>query len=303
MKLPFHNTSRRGFTMLEMVITVGVLSVTGAIIFEALNTGMIMFAKNTAINASHQEGRKGVNWLIRDIHAAVSVPELMDANLNQIDNQPLDSNGNPTGTAGVMFQVVVSGPNYVFQDPGNAYLIMINDYKNSLPQKAPIPGQRLIVPFWKIESDIVKVGAAGSANHSNVWMSDAAETRIHPNNGVYNASVYAITYYTERRCYVVQNGGLHLYRQRYNSSTSSNYWVEAVENANGTLVPYGPIVRNVTSPTPFTTPLNSSGTPDTRYVGVRLTAADAGATIRGYRSTSTLLNTAIPYRSRICNFQ
>ena len=65
-----HNnrSPQRGTTLVEMMVAVGVLALTGTIMFEALSAGMIMFAKNTAVNLSHQEGRKSINRLVRDLH-------------------------------------------------------------------------------------------------------------------------------------------------------------------------------------------------------------------------------------------
>lgn len=273
-------TGRAAFTMVEMMIATSVMAIAGLGIFQALNSGMVLFAKNTAVGVAHQEGRKSVNRLTRDIHSAVSIPQLIDANLNPVHNQPLDANNKPSGTAGVSFQMVYAGPHFVKNDPGNANLIMIQDFGRD-----PVPGTRLIAPHFEIESDITKVTAAASPDHNNVWMADAAEVTI---RSKLKDGYYAITYYTERVAYVVKNGQLQLYKQRFFNGNSTPVWVfEAT------------VARSITSATPFYVPLTASGSPDNRYVGIRLAAADPKSTNRGYASTSTLLDTAIPYRSRL----
>ena len=305
------------YTLAEVMITVGVMSLTGAAIFSGLNASMIMFAKNTAINISHQEGRNAINRLVRDIHASVSVPQLIDVSFNSVDNQPVDSSGQPTGTCGVAFQMMVPGsPNYVKNDVPNN-MIMIQD--NGSP---PTEGQRLIAPMWNVEQDIYKVSVASSNGHHNVWLQDGSEVTIR--DSLPNSGVYSIVYYTDRVAYLVING-------RYVADANGQYvlnggqYVLAQAGASGQHYRYeggelhfykrrmqggsyyyqdiATVARNITSPTPFSVPLNASGTPDNRYVGVRLTASDPAATTRGYRSTSTLLNTSIPYRSRICVYQ
>src|SRR4051812_49381309 len=71
--------ARNGFTAGEMMVAVGVAALLGLVFFQVLNAGIILYAKNSAVNASHEESREGLNRLTRDIHAAISVPELRSA--------------------------------------------------------------------------------------------------------------------------------------------------------------------------------------------------------------------------------
>jgi hypothetical protein len=86
--------------------------------------------------------------------------------------------------------------------------------------------------------------------------------------------------------YRYENGELHLYKQDYNGSAV--YWKD-----------YGTVAKYISNPTPFYIPLNSGGSPDSKYVGVNLTARDPKSSNRGYIATASLLNTQIDYRSRI----
>jgi hypothetical protein len=241
-------------------------------------------------------------------------------------------NGVAPTAAGVSFQDVVQGsPDYVWQDPSNSNLIMIKD-----PGDTPTAGMRLIVPFWGIEDDITKVSNANSAaNHSNVFLANGGDATVASKARKFGqssysgfASPYAITYYTERMLYVVENGTyiadsqgpwvlsggqyvaytsgnmqryryengqLNLYKQRYstqNGNTGYFYWSFVAT-----------VARYISSAQPFSVPLNSSGTADTRYVAVNLSARDPSTSNRGYLATSSLLSTQIDYRSRICLFQ
>lgn len=334
-------SSEAGFSVGEMGVAVGVLGLLGLVFFQVLQSGLILSAKNTAVNAAHEEARQGILRLTRDIHASISVPQLRDNGFTVVSSDPVS--GVPPMAAGVSFQNVSSGPNFVWKDPGNASLIMIKDN----PTK-PVEGQRLIIPFFGMEEDITKVTASGSANHSNVFIkADQSTPNITaPDYG----SPYCITYYTDRTMYVVRKGSyipdsqgpytlttatyssgnkdrytlsgtiyrpsdtgtlvvtpalytsgsaqryrfedgeLHMYKQGY--SGSSVYWQDTAT-----------VARYISSPMPFYVPLNSGGSPNTKYVGVKLTARDPKSSNRGYLATASLLDTQIDYRSRITTTQ
>src|SRR5205823_12897321 len=172
--------------------------------------GMTLSAKNTAVNAAHQEAREGILRMTRDIHASISVPQLRNNNHDSgylVTNSfsiasstpaPASSPYGPVSptASGVSFQDIASGPNYVWKDPNNPALIMIKD--NPSP---PTAGMRLIVPFFGLETDISKVTASGTASHSNVFIKYDQETpQINPPPF---GNSYAITYYTDRILYVV----------------------------------------------------------------------------------------------------
>jgi hypothetical protein len=335
--IPKTKSSEAGFSVGEMGVAVGVLGLLGLVFFQVLQSGLILSAKNTAVNAAHEEARQGVLRLTRDIHASISVPQLRDNGFTVISSDPVS--GVPPMAAGVSFQNVASGPNFVWKDPGNPSMIMIKDN----PSK-PNEGMRIIIPFFGLEEDITKVTASGSANHSNVFIKADQST---PNiSAPEYGSPYCITYYTERVMYVVRKGSyirdsqgpytittvtytsgskdryvlsgttympsatgtlvvtpalytsgsaqryrfedgeLHLYKQRY--SGSSVYWEDIAA-----------VAKYISSPAPFYVPLNSGGSPNTKYVGVKLTARDPKSSNRGFLATASLLDTQIDYRSRI----
>ena len=69
-----------GFTAAEMVVSTMVMAILGIIFLNVLNSGMILYAKNTAVNSAHEQGREGINRLTRDIHAAVQHVTVAPAN-------------------------------------------------------------------------------------------------------------------------------------------------------------------------------------------------------------------------------
>lgn len=318
--IPKTRMSEAGFSVGEMGVAVGVLGLLGMVFFQVLQSGLVLYSKNTAVNLAHEEARQGVLRLTRDIHAAVSIPQLRDHNFNVVSSDPV--NGVAPAAAGVSFQNIASGPNYIWKDPTNVGLIMIKD------NPKPIPGQHLLIPFWGslYEADITKVTASGTTNHSNVFLANGADTNINPR---LLGEAYAITYYTDRVLYVVQNGTwykstkgtyttisgenlptspsdikvapadtppgklllyrdgeLHLYKQRY--SGNSFYWQDTAT-----------VARNLTSAFPFYVPLNEGKTPNTKYVGIKLSASDPKSSNRNYVATHSLLETEIDYRASI----
>lgn len=330
----FHKrNSQGGFTVAEMVVSAMVMAILGIVFLNVLNSGMILYAKNTAVNSAHEEAREGINRLTRDIHAAVAVPQLRnsttDANHTVTGSFAVVSSTPSSGVAptaaGISFQNVVFGsPDFVWKDPNNANLIMINDNPNP-----PVPGMRLIVPFWGIEDDIQKVNSAnGSNKKSNVFLAGGGESTIVTKAPAYlSGDAYAVTYYTERVLYVVE-GGTYIADSKGNFNLVSGQYVAVTPgtgqyrfeggelhfykqrnsgNNNGGGYFYwqfiSTVARYLSSPQPFYIPLNSGGSPDTRYVGVKLSARDPSSSNRGYLATAALLDTQIDYRSRICLYQ
>ena len=330
-------------TIAEMVIAVAVLCLLGLVFFQVLNSGMILYAKNTAVNVAHEEAREGINRLTRDIHAAVSVPQLRDNGFNAVSSTPVG--GVPPSAAGVSFQNVISGPNYVWKDPGSDTLIMIKDGATT-----PAAGWHLLVPFWNIEDDISHVAAAGSPNHTNVFLANGADTTIAQKAPVFGGTSYAITYYTGRVMYVVKKGSFIpdsqgpyvLTTGTYTSGNMDRYTLQSgsyVYNATGTTIltvndytsggaqryrfengelhlytqgytggnfvwqDKATVAKYISSAKPFYVPLNSGGSPDTKYVGVKLTTRDPKSSNRGYLATASLLDTQIDYRSRLALYQ
>src|SRR5437870_7707983 len=90
-----------GFTVAEMVVSTMIMAILGIVFIQVLNSGIIMYAKNTAVNKAHEEAREGVIRLTRDIHEAVSVPQLR--------NSTHDANYTVAGTFTVVSSTPVNG--------------------------------------------------------------------------------------------------------------------------------------------------------------------------------------------------
>lgn len=325
--LRHRNNQEHGFTFAEMGIALGVLSLLGLVFFQVLQSGLTLSAKNTAVNAAHEEARQGIMRLTRDIHASVSVPQLRDSSFAVVSSTPIPGASpgvTPPTAAGISFQNVAIGPNYVFKDPGGSSdLIMIKD-----GAAQPSPGMRLIIPAWGIEDDIEKVtGSNSTAGHSNVFTKNGFETGL-KNTPAYAGTLYAITYYTNRSMYIVENGSyvadskgdFILSGGQYVQVTPGtgqyhyergelNYYQQASTSSNpsiaGTLYwkKIATVARYISSPKPFSVPLNRSGSSDNKYVKVQISARDPKSSNRGYIATASLIDTQIDYRSRLTIFQ
>jgi len=278
------------FTLSDTMISVGLVGLIGLCVFAVLNSGTILYAKNTASNLAHDESRKAVNRLMHDIHQAVSIPQLghiVQGNLAANPGAPTGSwtpsgtnvtfyaetSPPSTGSAAVSFQMMGGpsdpngGPFNVVNDPGNPELIQIGSGGTG-----PQVGMRLIFPYYNMEDNIVKVTSNG-ANHWNVWTANALETRFKTKKDTYN-----ICYYTARWTYAVENGELHLY--------------SSAPPPTGVAWPVV-VARNIISATPFTQPTS-------QYIGVNLTTQATNYSNRGYKAVNTLLAGSIPYRAQLC---
>ena len=97
------NRNRAGFTAVEMVVSTMIMAILGIVFLNVLNSGIILYTKNTAVNTAHQEARSGINQMTRDIHASISVPQLRTpdaASLTPSDTTSVVSSI-PSGSSGM----------------------------------------------------------------------------------------------------------------------------------------------------------------------------------------------------------
>ena len=264
---------RHGFSLVEIMVAVAAIGLVVVAMFALLNFGMTLFARNVAINMAHQQARNGMMRVVRDIHEAISIPQLVDANLN-----PVASAG---PTAGITFQVIAKGPFNIRHDPSAPHLIQVES-PNPKPV-GPEPGDHLIVLDHDVEADVTKVTAKGSGStHWNVFLKDGNEQAV-----LTHKEDYTLCYITRRIGYAVVNGELRFYPD--------------VTRTPGT---YHVVAHSITSATPFSIPLNGTGTPDTRYASVNLTAMDPTYSNRKYKNTGMqLVDARVPYRCQLTKYK
>jgi prepilin-type N-terminal cleavage/methylation domain-containing protein len=274
------NQLPRGFTLVEVLVTTGIMAIVGLMIFLVLNSGMVLYAKNTAVNSAHQQARTGVDQMVANIHAAVSIPQLIDTNLQPVATI-VDGSGNPIPAAGVSYQVFSGGPFPVDLNAA-ATDTAIRLY---CPGYLPPLNARLNIPSHNIELDAVSTSVAGSNITFNFAQPIGTAIAI-SGTGVEGGAgtTYIITaFITARRGYVVVGSELRYYTD---------------------LVSYKVIARNLVTTTPFSIPTLAGGSLQNRYVAaVDLSTAEPSFNQRGYAAVNMFVSSLIPFRCRLTNLQ
>ncbi len=272
---------REGSTLPEMLVTVATLTVVGLMIFLVLNSGMVLYAKNTAVNSAHQQARAGVDQMLTNLHSSVSIPQLTNANLQPVPE--VDGIGQPLPAAGISFQTYNAGPFPVVVDANatsTSIILLCGSY-------TPPANARLNIPSHNIELDVVSSASLGSYRQFGFAVPigtevDVAATGIEGQSGV----SYIITaFITTRLSYSVVGTELRYYPT----------------NNLGT---FRVVTRNIISPAPFTIPLLPGGGLQNRYVAaVNLSTVEPNFTQRGYAAVNMFISSLIPFRCRLTNMQ
>lgn len=280
-----------GFTLAETLISMGIMTMVGLIVFLVLNSGMVLYAKNTAVNSAHQQARTGVEQMLTNLHDSVSIPQLTDATLTPLPDV-VDASGQPIPAAGISFQSFDGGPFPVVVQ-ANAADTSIALY---CPGYTPPASARLNIPSHGIEKDITST--SGLAGYRQFTFSsaigtgvDISSTGIEGQPGV----AYVITaFMTRRSAYaVVRSSGL-----------SSAFAGELRFYPDNNTANYEVVTRNLVSATPFTIPLTAGGGLQNRYVAaVNLSTAEPQFNQRGYAAVNMFINSLIPFRCRLTNTQ
>ena len=270
-----------------MMITTSIVVLCGGMVFLFLNSGMNLYAKNTAVNVAHQQARAGVDQMLANIHAAVSIPQLVDATLN-----PLPPPG--TGPAvGVNFQRYEAGPFLLWMGnnvPSDQTWVAV--YAKNWTPPADTTALRFNLPSHDVELDISSITSFGDYRIVNLVTPVGKDIIVKDDgsgNGKGNAPVVNTSnvsgFITRRVSYAVVGGELRYF-------------------PTNDLASFKVIARNVTSPTPFKILLNEQGGADFRSVAaVDLSTAEPQFSNRGYAATNMFINSYIPFRSRLTNIQ
>jgi len=272
----------RGLTLVELMISMGMISVLGLAVYSMLNAGMILGAKNTAVNTAHQQARIAMLQMLQDLHSSVSLPQLVDVNGVPLPTPAASPSPVPSQKAeGIAFSLYASGPMAVKNDadPGDTSIV-IN--ANGVPK--PTVGQRLIIRSHKIEATIKRVTGSGSSTQLDLM--DDLTGANYPLPVALRPSKGKIACFTADRCsYIVVNGAL----QWTGPTTKKTFAVMG---------------NYITNKTPFATPKSPAGSPFYRFVAaIDLSTADAQYSNRGFKSANILLNGLVPMRARLTDTQ
>jgi len=284
MKLRARNLA---FTLIETVMAMVSVGVVGLAIFYTLFSGLLLFAKNSAMNISHEEARVALLQLQQDLHSAVSLPELTDSNMNLLS-------GTTGPAAGVEFQVLVQ-PNQYCQIAATA-AVGAQTISVGIPSGYPTPttAMRIIIPSTALESNITAVSMSGTT--ASVTISGTVQSALSlsdDNGNNYNL----VAFFTKRVYYyvtgVVTTTSTNLYLDYAGLSTTKSY-VMAASDLSGTA--------------PFSIPSTESGAPNYHDVlAVNLSAQDVNtsnlSTRFKFNTSSILLSGQIPAYSTLTTYQ
>jgi prepilin-type N-terminal cleavage/methylation domain-containing protein len=271
------------FSLPELMVTMGILGLVGLMVFLVLNSGMTLYAKNTAVNSAHQQARAGVDQMLANLHSSVSIPQLVDANLQPVAE--LDGNGKPTSAAGISFQAFSGGPFPVVAN-ANATATSLTLY---CPGYVPAANARLNIPSHNIEYDITSSALVG-VNRQFILATPGAGGIGTPvsisGTGIEGGAgtTYVISaFITNRISYAVVGSEL-----RYFPTNS--------------LATYRVITRNIISTTPFTVPITAGGSLQNQFLAaVNLSSVEPNFTNRGYAAVNMFIDSLIPFRCRLTN--
>lgn len=262
-------TRRNAFTFVELMVIMGLGILVSGIAYMVLNTGLLLFAKNTSMNVAHQQARMAMLQMQRQMYQAVSPLQLTN------------DNGDPvTGvgpSAGISFHVFAAGPFPVTAAAAakqNLVSMNIGSYQATTRN-------RLVITTHDFESDLTQA-ATGSGNQT-LTLKDKLTYAISiqdvdEHGKTVDKPVYG--FLTERVVYRVKNGEL-LYQGRNGETTV--------------------LAREITSDTPFSQSNDISKTTDGRFMAaVNLSTGKKPDPRNRYRSTSIILNAEVPARAVIC---
>ena len=266
----------RASALVEVMISTTVMAIVSSIVFSILNSGTILFAKNTAVNMAHQQARVAVLTMEADLHGAVSIPQLADAN-----RAPVAGSG---PAAGISFQIYAAGPFQVLSTAA----IGQNQISVRCVNYTPIVGQRFCLPLHQIELDITGVSAGsgtGGANRTLTLASNLTRpVEVTLDNAGTPTAVVVTGFITDKYIYVVKNGELRYFKPG---------------DTVGKL-----LANDITAPTPFSIPATPLGAPYNRFVAaINLSTADHTSSNRGFKAANMFLNAMVPYRSKLCYYQ
>jgi hypothetical protein len=306
--MKFHRSSHRvrlsAFTLAETLITVAVFALVGGMVFLILNAGMILYAKNTAVNSAHQQARTGIDEMLANIHASVSIPQLVNIQTSLLPNGSrmvaLASPGLGPA-AGLIFQKFDGGPFTIAQDANASDDSVDVNVQNYIPK----PIMRFNIPTHDIEANI---GSAATPKWKSptLWtvdlVDDAGNSQPLGRDINVDATHPVIGFTTYRVGYLVvgQNlpNGTFLGELRYFPILDLlNTDINDVKN-------YKVIARNITSGTPFHVLLNATGGVDNRSIAaIQLCTAEPQYSSRGFAAVNMFINSFIPFRTKLTNRQ
>jgi prepilin-type N-terminal cleavage/methylation domain-containing protein len=227
-----------GYTLVELMVAVGVFGVAATMILQLQNMAANLYKKNTAVNLPFQELRNAVDRINRDIHGAISIPTLLDANFQ--------THTGLNGAAGVSFLLPagISAQSSVYQVSSNAAAGQ-KVVRVSTGAYTPTVGQRLLVPTHQLSANITAVAfVSGTASSSNLVYNLTLDTNV----------PVAITVTSGSNTYnvIARIASVAAYMTVFPANSSTGELRCYKNISDGT---YSVLARNITTIAPFNMPI------------------------------------------------
>ena len=282
------------YTLVELMVTVAVVSIAGAGVYSILRTGMIMFAKNSAINFTHQQVRNGLMRLQEDLHQAISTPQLVSTS-----GTAITGNG---PAPGVSFRKYAGGPFYIYVASGvstiaanSSTISIVTGTQGIGKDYAPLPGQRLhiqVLPTSLLEVDVASVGSPTTQSVGTVYpltLKSTLGTSIQVVNIANNNPINVACFLSTPVSYIVQpstGGNYQLLYSYLNSSGSTQTTVRS---------------HYVAGATPFSVPTINGNINPSFITITNFTGNDAYTGNLGFNSTTLSVTMQTPHWCQLTN--
>ena len=260
--------ARSAFTLVEVMVGSAIMAVVGGMAYIILNTGTLLFAKNTSVNVAHQEARMAMIQMERELHSAISPAQLTDE-----DGNAVSGNG---PAAGISFQVFAAGPFQVVAaaEAGQQQVTM------ALGNHHVKTTQRLVIANHELEIDIA-ADDPGTGDRTLMLTEEIPNTiSIEMDDAGTMEPVQVVGIITERVQYVIKDGELR-YRDR-----------------NGQITV---LARDITSDKPFSRPKKGPSNPNSRSIAaVNLSTGKKNGKNKKFKSANMYLSAEVPARALLC---
>jgi prepilin-type N-terminal cleavage/methylation domain-containing protein len=259
-----------GFTLIELMITSAVIGAVGLVLYSLLNVNLVLGAKNTAINTTHEQARVAMLDIVRDLHSAVSAPALTDSTGTPYSSPPASGYAE-----GIAFQKWASGPYAIKTDAlTNQKVIHVALLSTqNIPTYYGTKTQKLIIPTYQIEDYITAI--SGTKSDLSITLTNNLPLAI---TGTGSTAGHIVCFITDCCSYTVSNNTL-MWNYRgasYSKNTGSN----------------------ITNATPFYIPTTAVGA-----AFDSLSTSDLKSSNRGYNSVNIMLNGQAPIKAQLTTYQ
>ncbi len=297
-----------GFTLIELMITGGLLAGVGLIFIFGSNFMLRSFANTMAINSSHLEAKSGVQQMLHTLHNGVSPTQLVDVTGSGSTRTVVPVASTQSAARGLAVQTVVGGP-FPVAASAVAGATVISVLVNSQSGYIPVANDLIIIPTHGVEKYIESVGAYADAKYpinirdSNGLsaleaISTATVTGSNPTHGI------VLAYFTRPTVFLADNGELRQFDVGYVGAGSAT---TPRLTGNGRLITGGLAKTDPADSAkpfkPFNTPtLNATGSPEaTRISAVNIATDDASVSNLGFAATNMFINSKIPTRMQFAS--